>query len=295
MSIFGRALALLARAAFGHLDGAAMNFTFRLTATGPDGAALDGGERTATLPEPRSHGAVRLATVLLFAALTAAAASSGSWEMTLAPLVIGRVTTAGLNALLSSTLANSVTSATWYVGLCKYVANDGVTLGTTAFSSASGTFVAGDVGRQILLRGAGAAGGDLLTTIAAVGSNTSITLGAAASNSATGVQYAFECRLADTMASHTSFTESAAYSNVTRPAWTPGAVSAGSVSNAASQAAFNMNATDFIFGAFLTSNNTISGTTGTLYGMGVNSGGVALAVTSGATVNVTITATVTAT
>lgn len=211
-------------------------------------------------------------------------------------LPVARVTTVGLNALLSSTLANSVTSTTWFVGLMKAVASDGaITTGTATFTSATGTFVAGDIGRQIIVQGAGAAGADLFTTISAVGSTTSITLANNAGTTVSGARYAFECRLADTMASHTSFVESAAYSNATRPAWTPGAVSGGSVSNSGSVAAFTINATDFIFGAFLTSNSTISGTTGTLYGAGVNSSGIARQVVNGDTLNATVTCTVTAT
>lgn len=309
-------MAFLAKPVFGAAESIKIQFKFALTAIDADGREI--GRSLATsepLPPPANvkwsddlAGNVGEALASPFGPLMIPrfgdilliiiSAALFSLDPTLAQLSMAptfcRVTTAGLNALLNSTLCNSVTSTAWYVGLMKNVSSTGVTNGTTAFTDTNGTFAAGDVGRQILIRGAGTSGGDLLTTIAAVGGSTSITLGAAASNSATGVQYALECRAADTMASHASFAESSSYSNATRPAWTPGTVSAGSVDNSASQAAFTINATDYIFGAFLTSNNTKGGSTGTLYGAGVNSNGVALAVTSGATVNVTVTATATA-
>lgn len=72
----------------------------------------------------------------------------------------------------------------------------------------------------------------------------------------------------DTMASHGGWTESTAYDEANRVTWTPGSVSGGSVSNAASVAEFTMNATATIGGAFLVSNNTKGGTTGTLYAAG---------------------------
>ena len=95
---------------------------------------------------------------------------------------------------------------------------------------------------------------------------------------------------ADTSASHAGWTESAAYSNATRPAWTPGSVSGGSVDNSASKAVFNINATATIAGCFMINNSTISGSTGVLLGEGNFTGGDRL-VQSGDTLNVTITAT----
>lgn len=71
---------------------------------------------------------------------------------------------------------------------------------------------------------------------------------------------------ADVMSSHATWTELVAYSEATRPAFTPGTVSAGSVSNSASKARFTANGSMTVLGLFLTDNNTKSGTTGTLYG-----------------------------
>lgn len=62
----------------------------------------------------------------------------------------------------------------------------------------------------------------------------------------------------------TSTTEG--YSNVTRPTWTPGSVSAGVIGNLASKAVFNIVCTTSvnISGAALLSSNTRGGTTGVL-------------------------------
>ena len=70
----------------------------------------------------------------------------------------------------------------------------------------------------------------------------------------------------DTMASHAGWTEVTAYSNGTRPAWTPGTISSGSVNNSGSLATFNMNSAYTTGGFFLTTNSTKGGTTGTAYG-----------------------------
>ena len=270
-----------------------VRLSVHLRCVDPDGRVQESGAQAPVhVTSPRLR-ALQLGTIALFVAVFASSLILCPSGALVVP-VIGRVTTAGLNALLNSTLANSVTSTTWYVGLMKYVSNTGVTNGTTTFTDANGTFVAGDVGRNILIKGAGSGGADLATTISAVGSNTSITLASGATNTANNVQYAFECRAADTMGSHTSFAESTAYSG-TRPTWTPGTVSGGSVSNSGSPASFSMTGPDYIFGAFLVSNSTQGGSTGTLYGAGVSSGGVVIGASNGSTVSATITATATAT
>jgi len=72
----------------------------------------------------------------------------------------------------------------------------------------------------------------------------------------------------DTMSSHAGWTEVVAYSQATRPACTFGTPSTANPSvatNSASPATFSINGTTTVGGAFLTSNNTKSGTTGTLY------------------------------
>jgi hypothetical protein len=72
----------------------------------------------------------------------------------------------------------------------------------------------------------------------------------------------------DTAAVHAGWTEVVPYSNATRPAATFVAASAANpsvITNAASPAVFNINATSVVGGAFLISNNVKSGTTGILF------------------------------
>lgn len=90
---------------------------------------------------------------------------------------------------------------------------------------------------------------------------------------------------ADTMSSHGGWTESTSYSESTRQAFTPGSVSSQSVSNSASKAAFSINGTVTVGGAFLTTSSTKSGTTGTLVAAGAFTGGNA-ALQNGWTLNV---------
>jgi len=62
----------------------------------------------------------------------------------------------------------------------------------------------------------------------------------------------------------TNATESTAYSETARPTWTEAAAASQQITNSASKATFTINATKTIYGAFLISNSTKSGTTGTL-------------------------------
>lgn len=72
---------------------------------------------------------------------------------------------------------------------------------------------------------------------------------------------------ADTMASHAGWLESVAYSQSTRVAWGPGAPSGAAITNGTA-ASFTMNATAAINGIFVNSDNTKSGTSGTLWSTG---------------------------
>lgn len=181
-----------------------------------------------------------------------------------------RVVTVGLNILLDSTFKTGVTTPTWFVGIVGPAITDGAITATAAvLTSASNPWTPGDAGRAIIVRGAGAAGADLVTTIQTYNSAGNVTL---ASNAGTTVAATaavlWDARAADTMASHAPWTESAAYSQSTRPAFTPGSISGGSVDNSASQATFTINVNNTLIGGlFLVNNSTISGTSGTLYGM----------------------------
>lgn len=96
----------------------------------------------------------------------------------------------------------------------------------------------------------------------------------------------------DTMSSHAGWTENTSYSQSTRPTCTFGTPTTANPSvatNSASPATFSMNATTTIGGAFLTSNNTKSGTTGTLYSAADFSSPGDRSVVSGDTLSVTYT------
>lgn len=96
----------------------------------------------------------------------------------------------------------------------------------------------------------------------------------------------------DTAASHAGWTEVVPYSNATRPAATFGAATTADpsvISNSASPAAFNINATATVGGAFLISNNTKSGTTGILFSASDFQSPGDRAVASGDVLNVTYT------
>jgi hypothetical protein len=97
---------------------------------------------------------------------------------------------------------------------------------------------------------------------------------------------------ADTMSSHAGWTEVVAYSQATRPACTFGTPTTANPSvatNSASPATFTINGTTTVGGAFLTSNSTKSGTTGTLFSAADFSSPGDRAVVSADTLSVTYT------
>lgn len=96
----------------------------------------------------------------------------------------------------------------------------------------------------------------------------------------------------DTAVTHTGWTENTGYSNATRVTCTFGTATTASpsvITNSASPAAFSMNATSTIAGAFLISNSTKGGTTGTLFSEASFSSPGNRSVVSGDTLNVTYT------
>lgn len=94
----------------------------------------------------------------------------------------------------------------------------------------------------------------------------------------------------DTMASHAGWTEVTDYDESTREALTLGTVSSQSVDNSASKASFAINGSVTVGGAFITTDSTKSGTTGTLYSVAAFSGGDR-ALVDGDTLSVTVTLT----
>ena len=98
---------------------------------------------------------------------------------------------------------------------------------------------------------------------------------------------------ADTMASHAGWVEADFQSNGTRPAWTPGTITGtttASLDNVASKAIFTIDASGTVLGCGLVDNSTLSGSTGTLLGVGTFAAG-ARAVQSGDELRVSITTT----
>lgn len=96
----------------------------------------------------------------------------------------------------------------------------------------------------------------------------------------------------DTMASHAGWTEVTPYSNGTRPTCsfaTPTTADPSVATNTASPATFNINATATVGGAFLVSNSTKGGSTGTLFSASDFSSPGDRSVVSGDTLNVTYT------
>ena len=107
--------------------------------------------------------------------------------------------------------------------------------------------------------------------------------GAAASNNPTAN---------DTASSHPGFTEITPYSNATRPACSFGTATTADpsvITNSLSPAAFSINATATVGGAFLISNNTKGGTTGVLFSASDFQAPGDRVVASGDTLNVTYT------
>lgn len=94
----------------------------------------------------------------------------------------------------------------------------------------------------------------------------------------------------DTMSSHAGWTEVVAYSEGTREALTLGTVSSQSVDNSASKASFSINGTTTTGGAFISTDSTKSGTSGTLVCAVAFTGGDK-SLSSGDTLNVTCTLT----
>lgn len=93
---------------------------------------------------------------------------------------------------------------------------------------------------------------------------------------------------ADTMASHSSWSELTGYSQSTRPSLVLGSVASQAVNNSASKATFSVTAPMTVTGAFVTTNSTIGGTSGTLFGVAdfqatgvVNTSGTAVTYVSG--------------
>jgi len=199
------------------------------------------------------------------------------------------VVNVGLDDLLDKYFKGSAYTAAHYVGLVGAgTGTVAITSGANSVTGTSTSFTAADVGSDIIIVGAGAAGADLKTTVATFTSATAITTTANAGTTVSGAGYAVEPRPADTMAAK-SFNENTTYSNANRPTLTLGTVASQSVDNSAAKAAFNVNGSTRVYGGFVATNNTKGGTTGTLYGGGLFT--TSRTVENGDTLNVTVTLT----
>jgi hypothetical protein len=210
-----------------------------------------------------------------------------------AEIAFNRVVTEGLNKVLDAAFKTGLTSPAWYVGLVGPRVSDGaITSGDATLTSASNPFTSADVGSTVIVRGAGSAGADLVTTVASYTNAGSVELTANASTTVTGAKVCIDGRAADTMGSHASFVESTAYDESTRQALTPGSIASGAFSNSGAPATVTISTDGTLIGAvFVTDNSTKSGTTGTLMFVAPFTGGFK-ACDDGDTL--TITATVTA-
>lgn len=92
---------------------------------------------------------------------------------------------------------------------------------------------------------------------------------------------------ADTMGSHTGWAESVAYSEAGRPEWEVEAAASRQVTNSTNTTDFSINASATLYGIFITSSNTKSGTTGTLWSTAAFSSTVSTS--NGDTIKVTYT------
>jgi hypothetical protein len=90
----------------------------------------------------------------------------------------------------------------------------------------------------------------------------------------------------DVMSDHTGWVECEDYDETERPTWTAGAAAARSITNAVT-VDFTINATVTVKGIFITSVNTIGGTTGVLWSTGAF--GAAVPLNSGDTLKITYT------
>jgi hypothetical protein len=88
------------------------------------------------------------------------------------------------------------------------------------------------------------------------------------------------------MASHAGWTEAVPYSNANRPQWTCGAAATRAITNA-STVDFTINASATLKGLFITTDNTKSGATGTMWSEAAFSSTVTVA--NGDTLKVTYT------
>lgn len=93
---------------------------------------------------------------------------------------------------------------------------------------------------------------------------------------------------ADTMTSHAGWAEVTGYDETARQGWTQGAVASQSISNSASLATFTVTAETTVGGAFMSTDATKGGTTGTLFNAKAFAGNYTVPAGSTITVEVSV-------
>ena len=176
----------------------------------------------------------------------------------------------GANLILTSGLGTA------YIGLiiANRVVADCVTNGNTTISSATANFQTTDIGRNITIVGAGTAGANYTGTITAR-TNTSVVITSSNTTSSSIGQTIVIGPLivnSDTSASHAGWSEIAGanITNATRPQWSY-TVTGRSANGGTTPAAFTLSnsiPTQYIDGFFVSSNNVIGGSGGSLISAG---------------------------
>lgn len=212
------------------------------------------------------------------------------------------VTTLGKNYLLDNGLAGTAYTATFYLGL---ISSAGYTPGTPFVGTGS---IAGTVMNITAVTSGTIVIGQIVTGTG-VTANTTITgfgtgsggIGTYSVNiSQTVASTTLTCTMpgilaADTMASHTGWTEAGAtnaptYSGTRKTAvWSAAATGSKSLSAAL---AFTFTGSGTVKGSFLTTVSTVDGTTGTLYSAGLFTGGDRTGIVNGDVLNVSYSASI---
>lgn len=211
------------------------------------------------------------------------------WEET----AFNRVVNVGLNKLLDATFKTGLATPAWYVGIVgPSTTTVNGTTGLAVIGSTSAPWQAVDEGRAIIVRGAGAAGADLVTTISTVTTSSSIGLSTTVQTSVALVGAIWEARSTDTSTAHAPWVESTAYSGAARPSFTPGTIGTGSVDNSTTVASFSISVNNTLIGGCLLANSSIvQSSTDILYGMAPFSAVGFRQVNNGDTLQVTVTLT----
>jgi hypothetical protein len=180
------------------------------------------------------------------------------------------VVNAGVELILTSGLGNC------YIGLIisNRVVSDGVINTNTTISSATASFVSGDVGRYITIVGGGVSGNNYVGTIASVTNSTFAIISSNTGASATAQTFCLGPLIAntDTSASHAGWSE-ISNSNITntyRPQWNY-AVAGRSANGGTTPSTYTLQSgggTQYIDGFLVASSNSLSNTGDTLISAG---------------------------